>query len=146
VFARFTEPARQVIVHAQDEARELGHGEIAGEHVLLGLLRDRDGLAARALAAQVVELEPTRELLLAERGRGEQTTAGQIQFVRAAHVTLEAALRIADEMEHGMIGTEHLLLGLLDAGDDRVETLLAGAGTSSSDVREKLLALLSGSV
>ncbi len=145
MFERFTEPARQIVVLAQDEARGLGHDHIGGVHFLLGLLRLEDGLAARALASQGVDLDDARSEVVRSLGSSEPPTTGQIQFSQHAVETLNLAAGAADTMGHGMVGTEHLLLGLIDAGDEQVDEVLIAAGTTAAQTRAKLLALLSGS-
>jgi ATP-dependent Clp protease ATP-binding subunit ClpC len=145
VFERFTEPARQVVVLAQDEARELGHDHIGGAHFLVGLLRLEDGLAARSLASLGVGLDAALSAVVRLLGRSESPATGQIPFSQHAVETLNLAARAADAMGHGMIGTEHLLIGLIDAGDGEVEEVLIATGTTSEQTRVTVLALLSGS-
>jgi ATP-dependent Clp protease ATP-binding subunit ClpC len=112
VFERFTERARQVVVLAQEEARALRHNYIGTEHLLLGLLREEEGLAARVLRSLDVELEAVREQVARIVGTGEEATSGQIPFTPRAKKVLELALREAKAMGHGYIGTEHVMLGL----------------------------------
>jgi ATP-dependent Clp protease ATP-binding subunit ClpA len=112
VFERFTEPARQVVVLAQDEARALGHGYIGTEHLLLGILREEDGLGARVLRSLGVTVDETRVRVARVVGIGEEPPAGQIPFTPHAKRALELSLQQALSLGSGSIGTEHLLLGL----------------------------------
>jgi ATP-dependent Clp protease ATP-binding subunit ClpC len=112
VFARFTEPARQVVVLAQDEARALHHNYIGTEHLLLGLLREERGVAARALASVDIALEPVRDKVRAIIGEGDDVAPGQIPFTPRAKKVLELGLRESQALNHEFIGTEHLLLGI----------------------------------
>jgi ATP-dependent Clp protease ATP-binding subunit ClpC len=145
VFERFTPPARQVVVHAQDEARSLGHDYIGGEHLLLGLLRERDGLAARVLGSQGIGLEDARAGIARSAGTGESPTTGQIPFTLGAVRALERSSEEADAMNHGFVGTEHVVLGLLAAGDEAAAGVLAELGSSPERIRTRLLEMLSGS-
>src|SRR5256885_12954568 len=133
LFERFTERARQVVVLAQDEARALKHNYIGTEHILLGLLREEDGPAARALESLDVTVEEVRAQVALIVGQGDELTTGQIPFTPRAMV-LELALREALSLGHNYIGPEHILLGLVrenegvaarilldfDAGPERV--------------------------
>src|SRR4051794_7350331 len=113
MFERFTERARQVVVLAQDEARELRHNYIGTEHLLLGLLREEDGLAARVLATVDITIEEVRTQVARIVGQGDEVSAGQIPFTPRAKKVLELALREGLTLGHNFIGTEHLLLGLV---------------------------------
>jgi ATP-dependent Clp protease ATP-binding subunit ClpC len=113
VFEQFTERARQVIVLAQDEARTLRHNYIGTEHLLLGLLREEEGVGARVLAGLGVTLEGVREQVARIVGRGDELTTGQIPFTPRAKKVLELSLREALSLGHDYIGTEHILLGLV---------------------------------
>jgi ATP-dependent Clp protease ATP-binding subunit ClpA len=112
VFERFTERARQVVVLAQDEARALSHNYIGTEHILLGLLREEEGIAARVLGELGVTLEAIRSQVAQIVGRGDEVTSGQIPFTPRAKKVLELGLREARRLGHNWIGTEHILLGL----------------------------------
>ena len=114
MFERFTERARQVVVLAQDEARTLKHNYIGTEHILLGLLREEEGLAARVLESLDITVEEVRAQVARIVGQGDEVTTGQIPFTPRAKKVLELALREALLLGHNYIGTEHLLLGLLD--------------------------------
>ena len=134
MFEKFTEPARQVVVLAQDEARQLGHAYIGTEHELLGLLRLDDGIAARVLQEQGLALAEVREAIVARVGRGEEAAqTGQIPFTPAAKETLEQALREALALGHNFIGTEHLLLGLVRV-DDTATAVLRELGVAPEEV------------
>src|SRR5688500_18289252 len=117
MFERFTERARQVVVLAQDEARALRHNYIGTEHLLLGLLRGEEGLAARVLESFDVTLEEVRALVARIVGEGEEVTTGQIPFTPHAKKVLELSLREAVSLKHNYIGTEHILLGLVRKND-----------------------------
>jgi ATP-dependent Clp protease ATP-binding subunit ClpC len=139
VCERFTPRARQVVVLAQDEARDLRHDYIGTEHLVLGLVREEEGIAARVLADLGVTLEAIRGRLA--HGGGEQPTTGQIQFLPPAKRALEAAAEQADAMHHPWLGTEHLLLGLVD---DPASVGSRALGVSPTAVRERVLAALGG--
>src|SRR3954467_5390074 len=118
MFERFTERARQVVVLAQEEARSLRHNYIGTEHLLLGLLREEEGLAARVLESFDVTIEEVRAQVARIVGQGDDVATGQIPFTPRAKKSLDLALREALALGHNHIGTEHLLLGLvrLDEG------------------------------
>ena len=139
MFERFTNPARQVVVLAQDEARDLRHDYIGTEHVLLGLIREKDGLAARSLDELGVTADAVRARL--QPGEGERRNAGQIMFLPPAKRVLESALEQADSMKHRWIGTEHLLLGLVDDTGSVGSRVL---GIAPESVRGHVLGLLGG--
>jgi ATP-dependent Clp protease ATP-binding subunit ClpC len=113
MFERFTERARQVVVLAQEEARTLKHNYIGTEHILLGLLREEEGLAARVLESLDITVERVRAQVVRIVGSGEEVTSGQIPFTPRAKKVLELALREALSLGHNYIGTEHILLGLV---------------------------------
>jgi ATP-dependent Clp protease ATP-binding subunit ClpC len=113
LFERFTERARQVVVLAQEEARTLKHNYIGTEHILLGLLREEEGLAARVLESLDITVERVRSQVVRIVGSGEEVTSGQIPFTPRAKKVLELALREALSLGHNYIGTEHILLGLV---------------------------------
>jgi ATP-dependent Clp protease ATP-binding subunit ClpA len=112
MFERFTERARQVVVLAQDEGRGLGHNYIGTEHLLLGLLREEEGLGARVLSSLGITVEEVRAQVARIVGQGDEITTGQIPFTPRAKKVLELALRESQSLGHDFIGTEHLLLGL----------------------------------
>jgi ATP-dependent Clp protease ATP-binding subunit ClpA len=117
MFERFTSRARHVVVQAQEEARRLRHNYIGTEHILLGLLGETDGLAARALAGFGMSLDGARDEVVAIVGTGEVAPSGHIPFTPRAKKTLELALREALQLHHNYIGTEHILLGVMREGD-----------------------------
>jgi ATP-dependent Clp protease ATP-binding subunit ClpC len=144
VLERFTPPARQVLVYAQDEARSLGHAYIGGEHVLLGLLSEREGLAARVLGSLGIALEGARTEVARAAGRQESPATGQIPFTPGAVAALQGSTEEADAMNHGFVGTEHVLLGLLAVRDEAVENVLMKLGSSSDRIRVRVMEMLSG--
>jgi Clp amino terminal domain, pathogenicity island component len=144
MFMLFTDRARQVVVLAQNEARDLGHGSVGTEHLLLGLLAEGEGVAALALESLGISLEEARDQVEEIAGRGPGAPAGGIPFTPRAKQTLEGSLREALQLGHTYIGTEHLLLSLLAEGDRTPAQLLAGRGASYALVRERVVALLTG--
>jgi ATP-dependent Clp protease ATP-binding subunit ClpC len=138
LFERFTEPARQVVVLSQDEARALGHDYIGTEHELLGLLRLGDSLATRVLESLGISFEDVRTKVIERVGRGEQRPTGQIAFTPAAKEALERSAEEATSLGHPMVGSEHVLLGLL-AVDDTAAAILRDCGSTPDQVREALL-------
>jgi ATP-dependent Clp protease ATP-binding subunit ClpC len=139
VFARFTEPARQAVVLAQDEARSLGQAFIAPDHLFLGLIREERGLATRVLDSLGVDDAKARADVAARYGSGDEPATGQIPFTAEAKKVLELALREALSLRHDYVGTEHLLLGLARVGTDA----FAPFGLGGEQVREAVLAALS---
>ena len=144
MFERFTERARQVVVVAQEEARALHHNYIGTEHLLLGLIREDEGLAARALSALDVELEQTRRAIAAQVGAGEEPVGGQIPFTPRSKKVLELALREALALGHNYIGTEHILLGLTSEPEGMAIRILLERGLSVERVRDEMLAVVAG--
>ncbi len=136
MFERFTERARQVVVLAQDEARELTFDYIGTEHLLLGLLREEEGLAARTLRDVGVAYVDLRAQIGSAGGEHKET--GQIPFTKHARRVLENALRTAVRWEHAALGTEHLLVGLLADPSSRAVRLLAAAGLQPATIAERL--------
>ena len=127
MFERFTERARQVVVLAQEEARGLKHNYIGTEHILLGLVREEQGVAARVLESSGVTVERIREQVVRVVGRGEELSAVQIPFTPRAKHVFELALREALALHHNDIGTEHILLGLLRVNEGVAVRVLATA-------------------
>src|SRR5215469_15453581 len=117
MFERFTAKARHAVVLAQEEAREMGHNYIGTEHILLGLVHESEGLAARVLSDFGTTLEGTRQEVAAIIAPGNKTPLGHVPFTPRAKKVLELALREALQLHHNYIGTEHILLGLLREGD-----------------------------
>jgi ATP-dependent Clp protease ATP-binding subunit ClpC len=142
MFERFTDRARNVVVLAQEEARLLKHNYIGTEHILLGLARESDGLAAKALEALGISLEAAREQVVEIIGRGERSPSGHIPFTPRAKKVLELSLREALQFGHNYIGTEHLLLGLLREGEGVAAQVLVRLGGDLSAIRQQVIRLL----
>ncbi len=143
MFERFTQRARQVVVFAQDEARELRHNYIGTEHLLLGLLREADGPAARVLDAFDVTVEEVRAQVARIVGHGDEVTTGQIPFTPRAKRVLELSLRESLSIGHNYIGTEHLLLGLAHENDGVAMRILLDFGIDPDTIRNEVLKVLS---
>jgi ATP-dependent Clp protease ATP-binding subunit ClpC len=145
VFERFNEDARQVVVLAQDEARFLRHNYIGTEHLLLALLREEEGAAARALAAVGVTIADVRQRVIAIVGSGEDDeVTGQIPFTPRAKKVLELSLREALSLGHNHIGTEHVLLGLLNEGEGVAARVLSEMGLDAETIRREVLTVAGG--
>jgi ATP-dependent Clp protease ATP-binding subunit ClpA len=144
MFQRFTDRARRVVHLAQDEARVLNHNYIGTEHLLLGLLGEGDGVAAKALASLGISLEAVRAKVEEIIGQGQTMPAGPIPFTPRTKKVLELSLREALRLGHNYVGTEHLLLGLLREGEGVAAQVLVTLGAGLSRVRERVLALLTG--
>jgi len=144
MFERFTDRARRVVVLAQEEARTLDHGYIGTEHLLLGLIREGEGVAARALVSLGISLEAVREQVEQIIGRGQQPPPGHIPFTPRAKKVLELALREAQQLGHGYIGTEHLLLGLIREGSGVAAQVLVRLGADLNRTRQQVVQLLHG--
>ena len=140
-FQRFSPGAREVVVGSQEEARSLHHGYVGTEHLLLGLLRQGDGVAARALRAAGVSAEAARREVLDIIGRGQQVPRGHIPFTPRAKKVLQLSLREARQLDHMYIGTEHLLLGLLREGQGVAGQVLSRLGADEGTIREHLAEL-----
>ena len=141
MFERFTERARQVVVLAQEEARTLKHNYIGTEHILLGLLREEEGLAARVLESLDITVERVRAQVVRIVGSGEEVTSGQIPFTPRAKKVLELALREALSLGHNYIGTEHILLGLVRE-EGVAAQVLATHGVDLAAARQEVVRLL----
>jgi ATP-dependent Clp protease ATP-binding subunit ClpA len=141
MFERFTERARRVVVFAQEEARDLNHSYIGTEHLLLGLMRDADSVAGRALQELEIGHDAVREQVIEIIGRGEQAPSGHIPFTPGAKKVLELSLREALQLNHNYIGTEHILLGLVGEGEGVAAHVLIKLGGSLSRVRDKVIEL-----
>ncbi|HXR13733.1 MAG TPA: Clp protease N-terminal domain-containing protein [Solirubrobacteraceae bacterium] len=144
MFERFTEDARQVVVLAQEEARTLRHNYIGTEHILLGLLREQEGLAARVLESLEVSIERVRGQVVRIVGPGEEVTSGQIPFTPRAKKVLELALREALALAHDYIGTEHILLGLVRENEGVATRILLDFDADAEKIRNRVLRMLSG--
>jgi ATP-dependent Clp protease ATP-binding subunit ClpC len=145
MFERFTERARRVMVLAQDEARLLNHNYIGTEHILLGLVHEGDGVAARALRSLGISLDAVRFQVAEMIGRGESVSAGHIPFTPRAKKVLELSLREALQLGDNYIGTQHILLGVIREGEGVAAQVLQKLGASLPGVREVVIRLLSGS-
>jgi ATP-dependent Clp protease ATP-binding subunit ClpC len=146
VFERFTDKARRVLVLAQDEARLLEHNFIGTEHLLLGLLRVPEGLAARALASLDISLEAVREKVAEAIGPVGASTAGSPPFTARSKKVLELSLREALQLGDHHIGPEHILLGLVREGEGVGAQVLVNLGADLSVVRQTVVKLLSADV
>jgi len=144
VFERFTDRARRVVVLAQDEARMLNHDYIGTEHLLLGLIGEGEGVAARALESLGISLDALRQQVEQVIGRGQQAPSGHIPFTPRAKKVMELALREANDLGHSYIGTEHILLGLIREGDGVAAGVLTGLGADRPRVRQQVTQLLGG--
>jgi ATP-dependent Clp protease ATP-binding subunit ClpA len=144
VFERFTERARQVVVLAQDEARGLKHNYIGTEHILLGLLREQEGLAARVLESFDVTLEEVRAQIAHIVGHGDRVETGQIPFTPRAKKVLELSLREAISLGHNYIGTEHILLGIARENEGVASKVLLDFDADAYKIRDEVIGMLSG--
>ena len=145
MFERFTERARQVVVLAQEEARTLKHNYIGTEHILLGLLREEEGLAARVLESLDITVERVRAQVVRIVGSGEEVTSGQIPFTPRAKKVLEARVaRGAVASGHNYIGTEHILLGLVRENEGVAARILLDFDADSEKIRNEVIRMLSG--
>jgi ATP-dependent Clp protease ATP-binding subunit ClpC len=139
MFERFTNQSRRAIVMAQDEAASLSHNYIGTEHLLLGLLREGQGAAARALASADIALAPAKEEVEVIIGLGQQAPSGHIPFTPRAKKCLELSLRESLLLGHDYIGTGHLLLGLISEGDGVAITVLDRLGANLDQLRERVI-------
>jgi ATP-dependent Clp protease ATP-binding subunit ClpC len=145
VFERFTERAKQVVVLAQEEARALKHNYIGTEHILLGLLREEEGLAARVLESLDITVEEVREQVKRLVGQGdEDIVTGQIPFTPRAKKVLELALREALALGHNYIGTEHVLLGVVRENQGVAARILLDFDADAEKIRKEIMSVLSG--
>ena len=144
MFEKFTDKARRVVVLAQEEAKLLNHNYIGTEHILLGLIHEGEGVAAKALEALGINLEQVREQVQDIIGQGQQSPSGHIPFTPRAKKVLELSLREALQLGHSYIGTEHLLLGLIREGEGVAAQVLTKLGADTNKVRQQVIQLLSG--
>ncbi|PLS29030.1 ATP-dependent Clp protease ATP-binding subunit [Bifidobacterium parmae] len=144
MFERFTDRARRVIVLAQEEARSLQHNYIGTEHLLLGLIREGEGVAAKALAAKGVELDATRKQVEEMIGKGNATSNGHIPFTTHAKQVLELSLREALQLGHSYIGTEHILLGLIREGEGVGTQVLIKMDVDLGELRSTTIDMIRG--
>jgi ATP-dependent Clp protease ATP-binding subunit ClpC len=144
MFEKFTDKARRVVVLAQEEAKMLNHNYIGTEHLLLGLIHEGEGVAAKALEALGISLDAVREQVQEIIGQGQQAPTGHIPFTPRAKKVLELSLREALQLGHSYIGTEHLLLGLIREGEGVAAQVLTKLGADTNRVRQQVIQLLSG--
>jgi len=144
MFERFTDRARRVVVLAQEEAKMLNHNYIGTEHILLGLIHEGEGVAAKALESLGVSLDAVRERVQDIIGQGQQQPTGHIPFTPRAKKVLELSLREALQLGHNYIGTEHILLGLIREGEGVAAQVLVQLGADLNKVRQQVIQLLSG--
>jgi len=144
LFERFTDRARRVVVLAQEEARLLNHNYIGTEHILLGLIHEGEGVAAKALESLGISLEAVRNQVEEIIGQGGSSPSGHIPFTPRAKKVLELSLREALQLGHNYIGTEHILLGLIREGEGVAAQVLVKLGADLSRVRQQVIHLLSG--
>ena len=144
MFERFTDRARRVVVLAQEEARMLNHNYIGTEHILLGLIHEGEGVAAKALESLGIALEGVRQQVEEIIGQGQQAPSGHIPFTPRAKKVLELSLREALQLGHNYIGTEHILLGLIREGEGVAAQVLVKLGADLNRVRQQVLQLLCG--
>ena len=144
MFERFTDRARRVVVLAQEEARMLNHNYIGTEHLLLGLIHEGEGVAARALESLGISLEAVRQQVEEIIGQGEDPPQGHIPFTPRAKTVLELSLREAQQLGHNYIGTEHILLGLIREGKGVAAQVLVKLGADLNRVRQQVTQLVHG--
>ena len=142
MFERFTARARRAVVNAQQEARELSHNYIGTEHLLLGLMREPESVAARALQELEISQDAVRERVIQIIGRGKHPPSGHVPFTPRAKKVLELSLREALQLSHNYIGTEHILLGLIREGEGVAAQVLVKLGGNLAVVREKVIELV----
>ena len=146
VFERFTDRARRVLTWAQEEARLLNHGFIGTEHILLGLIREGEGVGAQALQSLGISLEAVRQKVEETIGVSGSVPGASPPFTPRAKKVLELSLREALQLNHSYIGTEHILLGLVREGEGVAATVLVSLGADLPRVRQEVLTLMSGGV
>jgi ATP-dependent Clp protease ATP-binding subunit ClpC len=144
MFERFTDRARRVMVLAQEEARMLNHNYIGTEHILLGLIHEGEGVAAKALESLGISLDAVRQQVEEIIGQGQQAPSGHIPFTPRAKKVLELAQREARALGHDYVGTEHILLGLVREGDGVAAQVLVRLGADLNRVRQQVVQLLHG--
>jgi ATP-dependent Clp protease ATP-binding subunit ClpA len=144
MFERFTDRARRVVVLAQEEARMLNHNYIGTEHILLGLIHEGEGVAAKALQSLGISLGAVRQQVEEIIGQGQQAPSGHISFTPRAKEVLELSLREALQLGHHYIGTEHILLGLIREGEGVAAQVLVRLGADLNRVRQQVIQLLHG--
>ena len=137
MFERFTDRAQRVVVLVQEEARMLNHSYLGTEHLLLGLVREGEDMAARALESLGINLQAVRQQVQEIIGQGQQAPAGHIPFTPRAKKVMELARREADDLGHNYVGTEHLLLGLVREGEGVAAQVLVKLGAGLTGVRRR---------
>src|ERR1700685_636014 len=144
MFERFTDRARRVVVLAQDEARMLNHNYIGTEHILLGLIRESEGVAAKARESLGISLDAVRQQVEEIIGQGQQPPSGHIPFTKRAKKVLEMSLLESVQLGQNYIGTEHILLGLIREGDGVAAQVLVKLGADLNRVRQQVIQLVDG--
>jgi ATP-dependent Clp protease ATP-binding subunit ClpC len=144
MFERFTDQARRVVALAQEEARMLNHNYIGTEHILLGLIHEGEGVAAKALESLGISLDAVRQQVEEIIGQGQQAPSGHIPFTPRAKKVLELAQRETRALGHAYVGTEHILLGLIREGDGVAAQVLVKLGADLNRVRQQVIQLLHG--
>jgi ATP-dependent Clp protease ATP-binding subunit ClpA len=144
MFERFTERARRVVVLAQEEARMLNHDYIGTEHILLGLIHEGQGVAAKSLESLGISLEAVRQQVTLIIGQGQQAPSGHVPFTPRAKKVIELSMREAKELGHNYVGTEHILLGLIREGSGVAAQVLVKLGADLDGVRQQVVRLLHG--
>jgi Clp amino terminal domain, pathogenicity island component len=144
VFERFTDRARETVVLAQEEAGTLSHDYVGTEHILLGLLRAEEGMAARVLGSLDITVERVRARVVRTSSPGEAVVSGQVPFTPRAEKVLELALREALSLGQNFIGTEHILLGLVREDEDPATRILRDFDADREKIRNELIGMLSG--
>ena len=144
MFERFTDRARRVVVLAQEEARMLNHNYIGTEHILLGLIHEGEGVAAKALESLGISLDAVRQRVEEIIGEGQQAPSGHIPFTPRVKKVLELSRREASQLGHNYIGTEHILLGLIREGDGVAAQVLVHLGADLNRVRQQVIQLIGG--
>ncbi len=139
MFERFTERAHQVVVFAQDEARSLRHNYLGTEHLLLGLLREEEGMGAQVLQSHGIELEDVRIQIARIIGEGDEVATGLVPFTPRAKKVLELALREALALGHNHIGTEHILLGIARVNEGVAARILLDCGVDAETLRDDVV-------
>jgi ATP-dependent Clp protease ATP-binding subunit ClpC len=143
MFERYTDRARRVVVLAQEEARRLNHNYIGTEHILLGLIDEGEGIAARALESLGISLDAVRQQVEEIIGQGQHAPSGHFPFTQRAKKVLELSLREAVQLGHNYIGTEHILLGLIREGHGVAALVLVKLGADLNRVRQQVVQLIS---
>ena len=142
MFQKFTDRARRVVVQAQEEARTLNHNYVGAEHILLGLIREGEGVGAKALESLGISLDTVRQQVQETTGQRQHAPSGQIPFTPQGKKVLELALSESTALGHHYLGTEHILLGLIRQGDGVAAQVLVNLGADLNRVRQEVVQLL----